>query len=92
MIVGADFNSTYDHRQYRELLAHSTPSGMAPLVDAAEYVGAGVVPTFPAGRLVPPILAIDRILSRGLVPTSFDRIDLPGSDHLGVIGDLQLPS
>lgn len=91
MIIGADFNSTYDHRQYRELLAHSTRAGLAPLVDAAEYVGAGVIPTFPAGRLLPPILAIDRILSRGPVPLSFDRIDLPGSDHLGVIGDLRMP-
>jgi endonuclease/exonuclease/phosphatase (EEP) superfamily protein YafD len=57
MIIGADFNSTYDHRQYRELLANSTRSGAAPLVDAAEYVGAGAVPTFPADRLIPPVLA-----------------------------------
>lgn len=91
MIIGADFNSTYDHRQYRDLLANSTPYGTAPLLDAAEYVGAGVVPTFPAGRLLPPILAIDRILTRGLVPTSFGRFELPGSDHLGVAGTLALP-
>jgi endonuclease/exonuclease/phosphatase (EEP) superfamily protein YafD len=91
MIVGADFNSTYDHRQYRELLANSTRSGAAPLVDAAEYVGAGVVPTFPAGRVVPPLLAIDRILARGPVPTSFERFAVPGSDHFGVIGNLAIP-
>ncbi|MGU3499006.1 endonuclease/exonuclease/phosphatase family protein [Mycobacterium sp. C31M] len=91
MLVGADFNSTYDHRQYRELLANSARPDAPRLIDAAEHVGAGVVPTFPAGRLVPPVLAIDRILARGFEPLSFDRFDLPGSDHLGVIGDLALP-
>lgn len=91
MIVGADFNSTYDHRQYRELLENSTPSGAPQLVDAAEYVGAGVVPTFPADRIIPPLLAIDRILARGLVPVSFERFDVPGSDHLGVVGNLAIP-
>lgn len=91
MIVGADFNSTYDHRQFRELLANSTPDGGPALVDAAEFVGAGVVPTYPAGGLVPPLLAIDRILARGPVPTSFARFELPGSDHLGVVGNLAIP-
>ncbi len=91
MIVGADFNSTYDHRQYRELLANSTRAGAGPLIDAAEYVGAGVVPTFPAGRVVPPLLAIDRILARGPVPESFERFEIPGSDHFGVLGNLAIP-
>ncbi|WP_245006547.1 endonuclease/exonuclease/phosphatase family protein [Mycolicibacterium diernhoferi] len=91
MIVGADFNSTYDHRQYRDLLSNSTPNGGASLIDAAEYLGAGVVPTYPADRMLPPVLAIDRILARGWVPMSFTRFDLPGSDHLGVVGALQLP-
>jgi endonuclease/exonuclease/phosphatase (EEP) superfamily protein YafD len=91
MIVGADFNSTHDHRQYRELLADSTPAGAQPLLDAAEYTGAGVVPTFPADRLIPPVLAIDRILARGFIPISFRRFELPGSDHLGVTGDLRVP-
>ncbi|MEH3128355.1 MAG: endonuclease/exonuclease/phosphatase family protein [Mycolicibacterium neoaurum] len=85
ILVGADFNSTYDHKQYRELIANSSRPGTAPLLDAAEYVGAGVVPTFPAGRLVPPVLAIDRILARGFTPLSFERFALPGSDHMGVV-------
>lgn len=91
MLIGADFNSTYDHKQYRELLANSQRAGAPPLHDAAEYVGAGVVPTFPADRLIPPVLAIDRILARGFEPLSFERFDVPGSDHLGVVGNLGLP-
>lgn len=88
ILVGADFNSTYDHKQYRELIANSSRPGTAPLLDAAEYVGAGVVPTFPAGRLIPPVLAIDRILARGFTPLSFQRLALPGSDHMGVLSTL----
>ncbi|SDE22437.1 Uncharacterized conserved protein YafD, endonuclease/exonuclease/phosphatase (EEP) superfamily [Mycolicibacterium neoaurum] len=88
VLVGADFNSTYDHKQYRELIANSSRPGTAPLLDAAEYVGAGVVPTFPAGRLIPPVLAIDRILARGFTPLSFQRLALPGSDHMGVLSTL----
>ncbi len=88
ILVGADFNSTYDHKQYRELIANSGRPGTGPLLDAAEYVGAGVVPTFPAGGLIPPVLAIDRILTRGLVPLTFHRLALPGSDHMGVLSTL----
>lgn len=91
ILVGADFNSTYDHKQYRELIANSTRPGTGPLLDAAEYVGAGVVPTFPAGRLIPPVLAIDRILARDFVPRSFERLALPGSDHLAVLSSLAVP-
>jgi endonuclease/exonuclease/phosphatase (EEP) superfamily protein YafD len=85
LIVGADFNSTWDHQQYRRLLDTAPP-----LRDAAEYVGAGIVATFPANRRYPAILAIDRILTRGATPMSFSRIDNPGSDHHGVMGDVRL--
>ena len=65
LIVGADFNSTYDHRQYREMLANSSPGRPQPLVDAAEQLGAGIVATYPAGRRYPALLAIDKRLHRG---------------------------
>lgn len=89
LIVGADFNSTYDHRQYREMLANSSPGRPQPLVDAAEQLGAGIVATYPAGRRYPALLAIDKILTRGGVPVSLHRIDIPGSDHHGVVGDIR---
>ena len=62
----------------------------AALIDAAVYLGSGIVPTFPADTWYPAVLAIDRILMRGATPVSFQRVDLPGSDHYGVIGDVQL--
>jgi endonuclease/exonuclease/phosphatase (EEP) superfamily protein YafD len=89
LIVGADFNSTYDHQRYRRLLSSSSKNGVA-LVDAAEYLGSGIVATFPADRWFPAVLAIDKVLARGATPLSFDRVDLPGSDHHGVVGVLQL--
>lgn len=89
LIVGADFNSTYDHERYRNLL-RSGGRDNAPLLDAAEYLGAGIVATYPAGRWYPAVLAIDRILARGTTPTALRRVDLPGSDHHGLIGDVRL--
>lgn len=89
LIVGADFNSTYDHQRYRRLLSSSSKN-RAALVDAAEYLGSGIVATFPADRWFPAVLAIDKVLARGASPLSFDRVDLPGSDHHGVVADLQL--
>lgn len=89
LIVGADFNSTYDHERYRNLVDSAGRDG-APLLDAAEYLGVGIVPTYPAGRWFPAVLAIDRILIRGATPTSLRRVDIPGSDHHGLIADVHL--
>lgn len=90
LIIGADFNSTFDHKQFRELLAGSDAEDSPRLIDAAAYLGSGIVPTYPQGRIFPPVLALDRILTRGGTPQSFERIDLPGSDHYGVIGEVRL--
>lgn len=89
LLVGADFNSTYDHERYRKLLRAGTRDSAA-LVDAADYLGSGIVATYPADRWYPAVLAIDRILTRGTVPLSFERVGLPGSDHHGVMGDVLL--
>ena len=90
LIIGADVNSTYDHRAFRQLL--SGPSDSPQLTDAAEHLGSGIVATYPAGRPYPSLLALDRVLTRnGPTPTSFRRVDLPGSDHHGVLASIRLP-
>lgn len=91
LVIGADFNSTFDHKRFRDFLAGSGAAGTPGLLDAAEYVGAGIVATYPANRRIPAVLAIDRILTRGGTPISFRRTDIPGSDHYGVIGDIRFP-
>jgi endonuclease/exonuclease/phosphatase (EEP) superfamily protein YafD len=89
LVIGADFNSTYDHERYRNLLRAGGRDGAA-LIDTADYLGSGIVATYPADKWYPAVLAIDKILTRGGTPVSFQRVDLPGSDHYGVIGDVLL--
>lgn len=89
IVIGGDFNSTYDHERFRNLLRAGARDGFQ-LADAAEFLGAGIVPTYPADQWYPAVLAIDRILTRGTTAVSFDRIEVPGSDHYGVIGDVLL--
>ena len=84
VIAAGDFNATYDHRQYRQLMV--TSEGRPAMTDAAEGTGAGMVRTYPADKWFPPLLAIDRVLSRGgPEPVSFASFEVPGTDHYGVI-------
>jgi endonuclease/exonuclease/phosphatase (EEP) superfamily protein YafD len=85
VLVGGDFNATRDVAQFRRLLQ----GGYA---DAADQAGAGFTPTYPANRFFPPLLAIDHVLTRGAVARSVDTIDLPGSDHRGLLVTVRLPS
>ncbi len=88
-----------DHRRRCELDLRS------PLLPAATVGTAGFAPAdrrrrasrigrrrdYPAGRPYPSLLALDRVLTRnGPTPTSFRRIDLPGSDHHGVLASIRL--
>jgi endonuclease/exonuclease/phosphatase (EEP) superfamily protein YafD len=89
-IVGADMNSTWDHRPFRRMLAGYGPDTSPDLLDAAEVVGAGFVPTYPADKAIPPLLTIDHVLTRGgLQPTSMHTVTLVGSDHRGVVATVR---
>nr|WP_202421997.1 endonuclease/exonuclease/phosphatase family protein [Gordonia sp. SID5947] len=79
LIAAGDFNATWDHAGYRDLLRDG-------IVDATEQSGAGFQPTYPTDRLGGhPLVAIDHVISRGFVATSVRTFDLPGSDHRGVV-------
>ncbi|WP_231743235.1 endonuclease/exonuclease/phosphatase family protein [Mycobacterium sp. GA-2829] len=77
VIVAGDFNATTDMRQLRDLFTDGYR-------DAAEQSGAGIMPTFPADSRLPPLLAIDRVLTRQCDATSMRTLPVPGSDHRGV--------
>jgi endonuclease/exonuclease/phosphatase (EEP) superfamily protein YafD len=82
VIVGGDFNATFDHRQFRDLLG-------AGLHDAVEQAGAGYLPTYPVGRRYPPLISIDHVLTRGpIVATAVDTVELSGTDHLALVATL----
>lgn len=83
VIVSGDFNASYTQRQYRDLLT----GGYA---DAADQVGAGLVPTMPANRILPAFTGIDRVVTKGAVVTSLERVDITGSDHHGLVVDVRL--
>ncbi|NGP06962.1 endonuclease/exonuclease/phosphatase family protein [Rhodococcus sp. 14C212] len=84
VVVSGDFNATYSHTRFRDLLD-------AGYVHAADRVGGGLVPTYPADRRYPALVGIDHILTRGATATSLDRIELPGSDHHGLVAGIRLP-
>lgn len=83
VVVSGDFNAGYTQPQYRALLT----DGYA---DAADQVGAGLVPTMPAARWYPAVIGIDRVITRGAEATNLERIDVAGSDHHGLLVDVRL--
>ncbi|MFT3900392.1 MAG: endonuclease/exonuclease/phosphatase family protein [Gordonia sp. (in: high G+C Gram-positive bacteria)] len=74
MIAIGDFNATWDHKHYRDLLRGG-------IVDATDQAGGGWKPTYPTDRVLGPVVGIDHVISRGFVATDVATRTLPGSDH-----------
>jgi len=81
VIAMGDFNATLDHRPFRDLLVDGCTS-------AAVAARAWWRPTYPAFRLLPPLITIDHVLTRGLRATRVSTARISGSDHLAVIATL----
>jgi len=84
VIVGGDFNSTPDMRQFRDLLT----GGYA---DSAHQAGAGFAPTFPAAGWVPPMITIDHVLTRNAAVSRITTVAIDGSDHRGLLTTIRVP-
>ncbi|GAA3130069.1 endonuclease/exonuclease/phosphatase family protein [Planomonospora alba] len=85
-ILAGDFNASLDHAAMRRLLDRG-------YADAADRTGQGLVPTWPAGRRIPPIITIDHVLvDRRVSVNEVSVHTLPGTDHRAVFADLRLPS
>ncbi|MEV0592893.1 endonuclease/exonuclease/phosphatase family protein [Nonomuraea cavernae] len=83
-LLAGDFNATLDHAVFRRLLATG-------YTDAAAATGQGLVPTWPAGRGLPPLVAIDHVLGDSRVRAVAVQVhDLPGSDHRALFADLRV--
>ncbi|HUP99049.1 MAG TPA: endonuclease/exonuclease/phosphatase family protein [Aeromicrobium sp.] len=80
-IVAGDFNATPDSPWLRAALD-------AGLTNAADGAGAGLVRTYPADF---PVLAIDHVLSHGLVAQSVVPVTVAGTDHRGIVATLGRP-
>jgi endonuclease/exonuclease/phosphatase (EEP) superfamily protein YafD len=81
-IVAGDFNAVEDHGPMQQL-------HRLGLRSASDIVGSGWLPTFPAGRRVPPLLPIDHVLVNDrLTATSVTTFAIDGTDHRGIITTL----
>lgn len=83
-IVGGDFNSTERSEPYRRL----TDAGFR---DPQREAGRGPGFTWPDDGTLPPLIRIDWVLVRGLVPVDAAVGDGGPSDHRPVIADLAFP-
>lgn len=84
VLVSGDFNTTYQHKQFRNLLD-------VGYSDSADQLGSGIVPTYPTDKGIPAIVGIDHVLMRGAQAQSLDRVTIDGSDHHGLIVDVSVP-
>jgi endonuclease/exonuclease/phosphatase (EEP) superfamily protein YafD len=86
VIIAGDFNATYGHRPFRDLLATG-------LREAHMEVGRGLACTWPRNaRVLPPFYRLDHVLvSPDLVVLDAREGDGKGSDHRPVVVDLALP-
>ncbi|MCH9736624.1 MAG: endonuclease/exonuclease/phosphatase family protein [Actinomycetia bacterium] len=84
VIIGGDFNSTPDVRQFRDLLTDGYH-------DAVDQTGAGFAPTYPSNTWYPPLLVIDHVLTRNAAATSIRTVDNPGSDHRALLATIKVP-
>lgn len=85
VIVGGDFNSTPDVKQFRDLLTNGYR-------DAVDQSGSGFAPTFPADAWYPPVITIDHVLTRRAAATSVRTITVAGTDHRLVAATVEVPA
>ncbi|MEI6252285.1 MAG: endonuclease/exonuclease/phosphatase family protein [Mycobacteriaceae bacterium] len=84
VIIGGDYNSTPDMRQYRDLLTNGYH-------DAVDQMGAGFAPTFKADGWLPPLITIDHILTRNAEASSIRTVKITGSDHRSLLATIRVP-
>ncbi len=85
LVDAGDFNATLDHQDFRSLLTGG-------LQDAARMVGSGSHPTFPADAPLPPVIAIDHAIVRGVTATSIATASIPGTDHRALVLRVTVPT
>ncbi|MEV0195335.1 endonuclease/exonuclease/phosphatase family protein [Nonomuraea sp. NPDC050691] len=84
-VLAGDFNASLDHAAMRGVLSRGYK-------DAADQVGAGLVPTWPANKKVPPIITIDHVLvDRRVGVREVSVHTVPGTDHRAVFAELAVP-
>jgi endonuclease/exonuclease/phosphatase family metal-dependent hydrolase len=89
LLIG-DFNATYDHAEFRNLLGGGEGPG---LVDAGVAAGARLVPTWPMeGQLLPGITIDHVVTSPDIGSSGYAVHRVSGSDHAAVTTVLDVPA
>jgi endonuclease/exonuclease/phosphatase (EEP) superfamily protein YafD len=84
-MLAADLNATPDNLDFRRLLRGGYN-------DAARQAGAGLTRTYPSDvRLLPPVFAVDHILTHGCTATSVRTLSIPGTDHRALAAVIAVP-
>ncbi len=84
-LIMGDFNSTWDHARFRELLGST-------FADAGEASGQGFHMTYPSNSLIPSLIEIDHIVyskDSGIVVSSLETVTISGTDHQALLGTLE---
>lgn len=90
LLIG-DFNATYDHSEFRELLG-SGPDGPR-MVDVGTASGSRLVPTWPMeGPLLPGITIDHLVTSPRLGSSGYQVHRVAGTDHAAVLATLAVPA
>jgi len=84
VIIGGDYNSTPDMRQFRDLLTDGYS-------DVVQQLGSGFAPTFKADHPLPPLITIDHILTRNAAATTIETVKVTGSDHRSLLATVRVP-
>ncbi len=71
-------------KQFRDLLT----TGYR---DAVNQTGAGFMPTYSPHPWIPPVIAIDHVLTRNSAVQSIHSVDVPGSDHRALLATVAIP-
>lgn len=84
-LIMGDFNSTWDHAQFRDLLG-------VDFVDAGAEAGEGFHMTYPSGKL-PSLVEIDHIVywrGSGVQVSNLETAVVSGTDHRALLGVLEV--
>lgn len=84
-VLMGDFNATYDHAVFRDLLGDR-------FQDSARQAGHGMTMTWPSNcSWLPRSVAIDHIVvDRGMEAGQMQTLTIPGSDHAALLATLQV--
>ncbi|PTT62200.1 endonuclease/exonuclease/phosphatase family protein [Arthrobacter sp. HMWF013] len=94
-LLAGDFNATYDHAEFRALLARGQgrDGEAAALVDVGAASGSRLVPTWPMdGQLLPGVTIDHLVISRDLDSSGYRVQRVAGTDHAAVMATLSLPA